>query len=430
MNFSLQRMSSVGMGETRVPWPTIIFLILVFFGADHDVRFSAKNNAIQWSSAQWLVTQTEQGYLPRRIALVSLGTFSLASLALLRRNRLAAGRTPSYLLALFTLLTLMSVLWADDQTLAFRRAVEFLLLCLGAFAVAERFTLRDLLRLAFIGTLIYLVVGFICEIVLGKFAPVEQGYRFCGTLQPNHEGWNCAFLLLSSVFLAKGAGPRRRLFIMIALIAFSFLILTKSRTSFACVGIALLACWASRGSGWRKIMMAHLAGAVLCLFLLLGGEAVLPVLRSGVLMGREDASTSTLSGRTLMWNASMGYIAERPLSGYGFNSFWTDKHIIAVSSSTGEVVPAAHCDYIELLLGVGIPGLALFVAVLGRAYARYSGAYRATCDGGVGFALATLVFYCLVMTTEVIGFSACLPTFIVLALLFKEPRSFAACARG
>ena len=98
----------------------------------------------------------EKGSVPRRVALMVLGAFALASLGLVKCPPSLTTRRNSRAFALLILLAFASILWADDKALSFRRASEFLLMCLGAFAVARRYNLRDVLRLAFAGTLIYL----------------------------------------------------------------------------------------------------------------------------------------------------------------------------------------------------------------------------------------------------------------------------------
>ena len=324
-----------GVRAYKARWTTFIFLILVFFAANHDVSYSAKYDQIQAGSAEQLAANVEEGSLPRRVALFALGAFALASLVLVKRPPLPIASRAGYLLGLFILLSFASILWAEDKNLAFRRATEFFLVCLGAFAIARRYKLHELLQLAFTGSLVYLIAGFICEIALGKFAPLDEGYRFCGTLHPNHQGWNCAFLFFSSVGFATGAKRWRGVFVMTSLIALAFLVLTKSRTALGCVVIALFAYWSLVWPRRRKIAVACSVTGVFCLFLLLAGPAVLPTLGNALLLGRADSNPATLTDRTLMWQASMPYAVERPLLGYGFHSFWTKEHILVVSSELG-----------------------------------------------------------------------------------------------
>ena len=74
------------------------------------------------------------------------------------------------------------------------------------------------------------------------------------------------------------------------------------------------------------------------------------------------------------------------------------------------------------MLGVGILGLVLFLIILGHTLARFLKAYRETASPKAAIALVMLLFCCLTMTTEVIGFSTGLPTFVFYALLLTDPR--------
>ncbi len=405
----------------KVRWATFVFIILVFFVADHDLRYSAKYDQIQEGSAEALANSVEEGNLPRRFALILLGTFAFASLVLVKRPPLVTARRSGLFFALFIVWSFASILWAADKSLSLRRVTEFFFVAVGAFVIARRHKLRGLLELTFAGTLFYFMVGFICEVVLGKFAPLDGEYRFCGTLHPNHQGWNCAFLLLSSLGLARGTKRWRAFFVMIALVALIFLILTKSRTSFLCLVLSLVAYWSLVWTRTRKVAMFSSAIGVFCLFLLFAGHSAFPTLRNSVLLGRTDTNAATLTDRTIMWQASLPYLAEKPFLGYGFNSFWSPERILVVSSEVGFPVPAEHNDYLSLLLGVGIPGLVLFVIVLGGTLARFLKGYRYSSTPSTATALTIVLFCCLTMATEVLGFSTCLPTFIFYSLLFANP---------
>jgi O-antigen ligase len=410
-----------GARANNALWISFIFLIVVFFAANHDFNYSIKYEQIQAGSAEQLAANVEEGSLQRRVALIALGIFALASFGLVKRPPWPMASGSSRLWALFIVLSFVSILWAEDKNLAFRRATEFFLICLGAFAIVRQCKLRDLLQLAFTATLVYLIVGLACEIALGKFAPLDEGYRFCGTLHPNHQAWNCAFLFFSSIGFAKDAKRWRGFFVMTSLVALAFLILTKSRTSLACLVMALFAYWTLMWPRWRKIAVACSLTGGFCLVLLLAGPDVIPTLGNALLLGRADSNPATLTDRTLMWQASMPYAVARPLLGYGFHSFWTKEHILVVSSELGFPVPATHDDYFDLVLGVGIPGLVLFLIILGHTLARYLRAYRETASADTAIALALLLFCCLTMTTEVIGFSTGLPTFVFYTLLLTNP---------
>src|SRR5690606_4411617 len=106
---------------------------------------------------------------------------------------------------------------------------------------------------------------------LGTFAPLRTGYRFAGTLHPNQQGINCALLALSAVYLGRVGRTRAgRLTASAALtLAMGFLLLTRSRTSLAAAGIALLLFLALDAPPLRRVAMTAGVTAGVALLLLL-----------------------------------------------------------------------------------------------------------------------------------------------------------------
>lgn len=66
----------------------------------------------------------------------------------------------------------------------------------------------------------------------------------------------------------------------------------------------------------------------------------------------------SLTGRTLIWEALMRKVAERPWTGYGFSAFWGVDSIPAreIRIETQWPVPSAHNGWIDLLVQLGWPG--------------------------------------------------------------------------
>jgi exopolysaccharide production protein ExoQ len=415
-------------GRPEHMWLIIVFLILLFFIANHDLYYPQKYIYMQSGSAEGLISDIASGSITRRFALFSLFCFSIGSLLLRAHPRLGCDNKLIIFTMAFIFWSVSSILWADNTLLCVRRVTAFLFMCFGAYIIAKQLTFPDLIRLSFIGSFSYLIIGIICEIMLGTFAPFHNEYRFSGTIHPNHQGWNCALLILSSLYLAKIEGRKQYVLYFCMLIGFFFLILTKSRTSFFCVIFAMLPYLYFNWSNRRKLTITYLVIICGCFFFLLGLNSLFPELEKAILLGRGGTTssdfysdTSTLTGRLPIWEVSMGYVAKRPFLGYGFNSFWDKEHIIKITSELKLLFPAAHCDYIETLLGVGIVGLSLFIIILWLALYGYSRAlfYDYNLTNSFGFSL--LIFGTSAMIAEVIGFSTSFPTFILYVAILKAP---------
>lgn len=75
----------------------------------------------------------------------------------------------------------------------------------------------------------------------------------------------------------------------------------------------------------------------------------------------------TFTGRTDLWAFAIDHIANRPWFGHGYASFWQigpDSPQLSAPPGFVQKAPNAHNNYIELLLELGIVGLALFTMVL------------------------------------------------------------------
>jgi len=355
------RLSSLQRTRTRLPWITFLFLAVVFFVAQHDLFISLIEGFLR--SEDFIEKATIEGSLKRRIAFLSLGLFGIVSLMRQGRSRLKINGLLGWLILFYLVWAFSSLVWAEDIALTFRRLVLFAMLCLGAVAVAGRFSLRNIVLWVFFSAALYLFIGIIAEIALGTFRPFAPGYRFAGTIHPNIQGINCYLLMLSCITAAQFEKRGSKLFLAFVLIGFVFLILTKSRTSLASALLALFAFWVLVSSISRNLVFILGVSLTFCLILLLVGNAFFPALRQGVLLGREDPTTYTLTGRIPLWNECLEYVSKRPFIGYGYNSFWTPHHIREISDDQEWGVSAGHSVYLELLLNVGIIGMITFVLI-------------------------------------------------------------------
>lgn len=399
-------------------------LVILMVSSHQSLTYSLHYGEIMAKSTAELGSEIEAGSPGRRVAYIAL--LIGACIVLFRRR--GTGRYVSAVrnnipLACFVGLTFFSIAWAGDAGLTLRRSIEYLIFCLGTIAAARILGLKRIVWLGFAGSAAYLVLGIACELYLGTFHPLDVDYRFCGTAHPNHQAWNCVLLLLSgSALHSEIHRPWKGLFRLLMLLAVLCLVLTKSRTSLACGCLALLIYWGPRLSIRQKLAGAlafvTLLAILLVPFLALGGGA--SRLNASLLAGRAQSTYENFSGRIPLWEACMQYVGRRPRLGYGFNGFWTPRHIEEISATQGWTVPVAHNGYIELLLSVGIVGLLLYTYQLGSTWKILRRAYRANPDPFTRFYLVLLIYYCIEMFAEAIGFDLGLPTFCLMAMLWSR----------
>jgi len=109
------------------------------------------------------------------------------------------------------------------------------------------------------------------------------------------------------------------------------------------------------------------------------------------MLGRQEESES-LSGRVPIWLELTNYARARPLQGYGYEAFWTAKHIEAVSEELQWPLREAHNAYLDCTLSVGLVGAAALLLSVFLAMQRAAVGYRATGDMGFAFTLGMLAF--------------------------------------
>ena len=309
----------------------------------------------------------------------------------------------------------LTVLWSEDMAFAIRRLSVFFCVLLAALGAVRQFSWRQILLLGLFASGVQFTGSLAASILRGTFQPWTGDYRFSGLLHPNHEAINCAVLLITAFFLARDARRGKTVLYSIALTAVAFLMLTRSRTA---VVAALAACaltwW---GTASRKTRLVSFFAAVTAVSLgciVLGGWASDNAGRV-IEMGREEADTSTLVGRLPLWDELLPYVWRRPLASYGYNAFWTPDRIETIAESQGWAVSHAHSDYLDVLLGAGFIGLALYVALLADGIRVTS--IRASREVGMCGLPAWTWFTAIGGFTEGIGHQNYLFQFMLLAAL-------------
>lgn len=183
----------------------------------------------------------------------------------------------------------------------------------------------------------------------------------------NTLGANAAIAGLFCFYALTRANHRLRLagFITLPIVLF-LLVISQSKTSLGLMvvipavtlGLMLL---------WRVF---RLSSAIVMALL----TPVFAFLLAGGLPGFDYHSVSriisgdgTFTGRTELWGFTLDRIAEKPLLGWGFQSFWGIGPESPAAKMTGTFIaetPNAHNGYLDILLQGGIVGFVLFVLLI------------------------------------------------------------------
>lgn len=372
-----------------LPWLTFILLTAAFFIALHDEARSLSIQEDYLPSEDVLQKHAAEGNPKRQIGFLMVGAFG--ALGLMRRDRrpLQLNGGLGLLMLFFVAWMLLSLTWADEKALTFRRLVVIATLSVGALAVASRMEPRAMLFFVLFSSTVYLFAGIASEIAMGTFTPLTERYRFCGTIHPNNQGVNCSLIILSGIAAAQTERRWRWAYLGLAGFAFAFLILTGSRTSLASFLVTLAGYLVLVYSGSGKLAFGICALMTGGLAFAIGfNNSFARIVERVVLLGRTDQDLEgamALTGRIPLWQHLMEYAAARPIQGYGYGSFFTVRHIREISDKQGWPIAECHSVFLEVLMGLGLVGMTTYATIQLLGMARAAGYFRVTRDARFAF---------------------------------------------
>ncbi|MEJ2667591.1 MAG: O-antigen ligase family protein [Deinococcales bacterium] len=327
------------------------------------------------------------------------GLIYAVTLVLVVRRRAAFTR---YLLAEKVLvalvaLALLSIVWAALPAVAARRAVALAGTTLFGVYLAMRYSLGRLLEIVGWLGVIALTASLVAALAFPAYG-VMHDRLYAGAwrgvfVHKDVLGRVAALAAVTFLLLALRPGPRRRLFMAALPLAALLLVLSQSATGYVVLAVCVAVLPALRVLRWPRKRM--LAGAAIAAGALVVAGAVV-ALFAGAILGR----SFTLTGRTSLWQLCLEAVGRRPWLGYGYGSFWNglDGPSARIWAQLTWQPPNAHNGAIDILLGVGAVGLALFLVVLVRAVVASARAYRS----GLGHdAVWPLIFFVFLVVSNI-----------------------------
>lgn len=145
---------------------------------------------------------------------------------------------------------------------------------------------------------------------------------------------------------------------MIVALALPFLLFTHSKTSMAALPLAFIVSVIVARARRPATGIAAALSVVVALNVLSIGSIYFGPIRSLI---DSIMSDPTFTGRTEIWKFALDHVAQRPITGYGFSTFWgTAQVVYGMSGQTwANTASHAHNGYLDLALTIGIPGAAL-----------------------------------------------------------------------
>lgn len=171
-----------------------------------------------------------------------------------------------------------------------------------------------------------------------------------------------AMVLISFAGLYLYGTGRRVMGGAITLLAVVFLTQTGGKSSTAALPGILVIAWMFER--WRAIRMPMVVLGIAAFNVITIGCSISPAMRELVAGLGIDP---TFTNRIDIWRVGASAVADRPLTGYGFQLFWqTDEMVYKAGGGASWAVGAfnAHNAYLDAAITTGIPGLILTLALL------------------------------------------------------------------
>jgi O-antigen ligase len=317
----------------------------------------------------------------------------LVPLLLLHRRRILYGLRHSGWIVALCGLALTSLLWSYNWRFTLQRGLLLSIATLFAIYVATCFDWEEQLNL-FAWLSLVSVVG---SAFMAVFVPsygfsqdMHQGAVKGLFPHKNMMGRQMAFAVLT-MWLTKPTSMPRWLRVGTLMGAGLLLVLSRAETALVSLILCLVLYPVIRVFQLKKpnTLPLWIPLTPIC------GMAALFVLSNlGGLTGIIGRS-ATLTGRMPIWTAVLSAIGEHPWFGYGHDVFWSrwSVDLAKVNQVLGFHPPHAHNGYLDILLGMGVVGLLVFLGGFVTNFLRALRAFKAEDIPGARWPLFVLIFF-------------------------------------
>jgi len=295
---------------------------------------------------------------------ISIGILYVLALSplLMEPKKMLRGYRSVAWFAPLILFCLVSAAWSASPSLTLRRGFFLALTTLTGLVLGTKYSLSELARMLALASVLHFALVLVFFVVDPRqIFSLSDGHALKGlTTHKNIFGFEAGLAVL--VFLLV---PFRRMAMLrwpLAATAFLLLVLSRSAGSLVSTLVALAFLpflWLLRFRGLQRIPLLLLSFTTMAV-------AVWFLVQNLALVPQVLSKDPTLTGRTELWTLVVQAIGQRPMLGYGFDSFWMglQGESLGIIRDVGWLVPTAHNGYLDLLLGTGIVGVLLFLPLL------------------------------------------------------------------
>jgi O-antigen ligase len=283
---------------------------------------------------------------------------------------------PQRLLLLLRPVLIATVLWCVvsvaaswEPALAARRlAFALIVISISGMALLVPKNLRQFGDLMAAAALIVLGVCYLGVLFLPQLS-IHQATDF---LEPEHAGsWRGVFphkneagaTMVLFIFIGLYVARMRSLALggLIVMLSAIFLAFSQSKTAIGVLPLAFILSAVIGRTRSPALGVALVVAMLLAFNLFSVGTVLFAPVRVLVQSVMPDA---TFTGRTEIWELALNAVAQRPLTGYGYSTFWGTPEVVYGFGDTvtwANAASDAHNAYLNLAVTIGIPGMLLVV---------------------------------------------------------------------
>lgn len=416
-----ERAAASPWGRAPLQAGALLAVLGVFWVVEHRLIYAnaAISEVAETDIRDAYIEQLESGELLRQVALLGFGALGLVAVVSKRGAPWNIRTTAAVPLALLLVWTAASVVWSEQPGVTAKRLVVLACVLSGSAGLARVLTPREVLTGVLLILSALVSVSLATDLALGGTPWAGGDYRFGGTLHPNAQALYLGLLCLAAYCQPIGFGRRWMLWSVFAA-ALGLMLLTRSRTGLVALAAALVVVGTVRLPSrvrWAGASVLVCGLAAVVVFFSSVGEGARHRAVDAVLLGRTEQA-GTLTGRVPLWEELLALASHRPITGYGYEGFWTPDLIAAIMKSQNWSIQSAHNAYLDTVLELGVVGLLLSVGFLGSAALSILAAYDATREPGYAFAMGVLVFGAVNSLLESLFTDVRFPPVVALVCLF------------
>ena len=303
------------------------------------------------------------------IALILAGILVL----ILRRDRIAAFLRANKGILIFYAYVLLSIAWSDSPGISFRRYIRLCGALIMAFIVVSEKDQHGGFEHVFRRyAAICLALSFFyirTDRSIGYVIGVHGDHFMAGILgHKNDLGTLCMFSFIFFLWRAMRAWPAVSYFDGLLILINIYLLVRAQCTTalvLAIFGTALMIGLKIVKGGFRKSVVSIMILVIITLpiFLLAMNSASAMIPGSFFEITGRDA---TLSGRIPMWRDLINLGRDDLILGSGYEAYWI-RHYREIWAMWSFLPINAHNGFVEVLLNLGVLGLAIMISVITRA---------------------------------------------------------------